>query len=58
MNAMLDFICMGQVELQGTRRTPKLLKLKKLKFCPKWDSNQQPLDYEAHTLSVRPDMPC
>ena len=45
---MLDFICMGPVDLTGARR--KLQNTKWKIPCPQWDSNPQPFDHKSDAL--------
>ena len=48
MDVMLDFICMGPVDLTGA-----CLKRQNTKWkipCPQWDSNPQPLDSKSDAL--------
>ena len=45
---MLDFICMGPVDLPGARRKRQNPKWKIP--CPQWDSNPQPLDSKSDAL--------
>ena len=47
---MVDFICMGLLELQGMRR--KNYKLKN--SCAQWDSSSAPSAYEADALPIAP----
>ena len=48
MDVMLDFICMGPVDLPGAR--PKRQNTKWKISCPQWDSNPQPFDSESDAL--------
>ena len=48
MDVMLDFICMGPVDLPGARRKRQNTKLKI--SCPQWDSNPQPFDSKSDAL--------
>ena len=48
MDVMLDFICMGPVDLPGARRKRQNTKWKIL--CPQWDSNPQPFDSKSDAL--------
>ena len=48
MDVMLDFICMGPVDLPGARRKRQNTKWKI--FCPQWDSNPQPFDFKSDAL--------
>ena len=48
MDFMLDFICMGPVDLPGARRKRQNTKLKN--SCPQWDSNPQPFDSKSDAL--------
>ena len=48
MDVMLDFICMGPVDLPGARRKRQNTKWKIP--CPQWDSNPQPLDSKSDAL--------
>ena len=48
IDVMLDFICMGPVDLTGTRR--KLQNTKWKSPCPQWDSNPQPFDPKSDAL--------
>ena len=41
---MVDFICMGLLDLSGARTNKK--------SCPQWDLNPGPSAYEANSLSV------
>ena len=45
---MLDFICMGPVDLPGARRKRQNTKWKI--SCPQWDSNPQPSDSKSDAL--------
>ena len=45
---MVDFICMGLLDLFGTRTENYKMK----NSCPYWDSNPGPSTYEANALSV------
>ena len=45
---MLDFICMGPVDLPGGRRKRQDTKWKIP--CPQWDSNPRPLDLKSDAL--------
>ena len=45
---MLDFICMGPVDLPGVRRKRQNPKWKI--HCPQWDSNPQSLDSKSDAL--------
>ena len=45
---MLDFICMGPVDLPGARRKRQNTKWKI--SCPQWDSNSQPFDSKSDAL--------
>ena len=45
---MLDFICMGPVDLTGARRKRQNTKWKIP--CPQWDSNPQPFDSKSDAL--------
>ena len=45
---MLDFICMGPVDLTGARRKRQNTKWKMP--CPQWDSNPQPFDWKSDAL--------
>ena len=45
---MIDFICMGPVDLTGARRKRQNTKLKIP--CPQWDSNPQPFDSKSDAL--------
>ena len=45
---MLDFICMGTVDLPGARRKRQNTKSKI--SCPQWDSNPQPFDSKSDAL--------
>ena len=45
---MLDFICMGPVDLRGARRKRQNTKWKGP--CPQWDSNPQPFDSKSDAL--------
>ena len=49
---MLDFICMGQVDLSGARR--KAIKYKVQNSCPQLDSNSQPSDWKSDALPTGP----
>ena len=46
--AMVDFICMGLLDLRWARTENYKIK----NSCPQWDSNQGPSAYDASTLSV------
>ena len=48
MDVMLDFICMGPVDLTGARRKRQNTKWKNP--CPQWDSNPQPVDSKSDAL--------
>ena len=48
MDVMLDFICMGPVDLPGARRKRQNTKWKI--SCPQWDSNPQPFDSKSDAL--------
>ena len=48
MDVMLDFICMGPVDLTGARWKRKNTKWKIP--CPQWDSNPQPFDSKSDAL--------
>ena len=48
MDVMLDFICMGPVDLPGARRKRQNTKWKIP--CPQWDSNPQPFDSKSDAL--------
>ena len=48
MDVMLDFICMGPVDLPGARRKRQNTKWKIT--CPQWDSNPQPFDSKSDAL--------
>ena len=48
MDVMLDFICMGAVDLPGVRRKRQNTKWKN--SCPQLDSNPQPLDLKSDAL--------
>ena len=48
MDVMLDFICMGPVDLTGARRKRQNTKWKIP--CPQWDSNSQPFDSKSDAL--------
>ena len=48
MDVMLDFICMGPVDLTATRRKRQNTKWKIP--CPQWDSNPQPVDSKSDAL--------
>ena len=48
MDVMLDFICMGPVDLPGARRKRKNTKWKI--SCPQWDSNPQTFDSKSDAL--------
>ena len=48
MDVMLDFICMGPVDLTGAHR--KLQNTKWKISCPQWDSNPQPFDPKSDAL--------
>ena len=50
---MINFICMGLLELQGTGG--KNYKMKK--SCPKWESNPVPSTYETYALPIDPRDP-
>ena len=57
INVMLNFSCMGSVELQRTQTKQKLQSEKK--YCPKRDSNQRPaplIPYEAIALATQQDL--
>ena len=45
---MLDFICMGPVDLIGARRKRQNTKWKLP--CPQWDLNPQPFDSKSDAL--------
>ena len=45
---MVDFICMGLLDLWGARTENYKMK----HFCPQWDSNPGPSAYEPNALSV------
>ena len=45
---MVDFICMGLLDLFGTRTENYKMK----NSCPQWDSNPGPSAYAANALSV------
>ena len=47
MNVMLDFICMGFVELWETRRKRKIHN-KNVRL--QWESNQQPIAFQTGAL--------
>ena len=51
VNAMLDVICMGSVELRGTRIK---WKLQNENHCLQCDSNPQPSHPEVNVLSITP----
>ena len=46
---MVDFICMGLLDLWGARTENYNMK----NSCPQWDSNPGPYAYEANALSVQ-----
>ena len=48
VHVMVDFICMGPVDLPGARRKRQNTKWKIP--CPQWDSNPQPLDSKTDAL--------
>ena len=48
MDVMLDFICMGPVDLTGVRRKRQNTKWKIP--CPQWDSSSQPFDSKSDAL--------
>ena len=48
MDVMLDFICMGPVDLPGARRKRQNTKWK-ISY-PQWDSNPQPFDSKSDAL--------
>ena len=48
---MVDFICIGLLELQGTSRQQEL---QNENSCPQRDSNPVPYAYEADMLSIEP----
>ena len=48
MDVMLDFICIGPVDLIGARRKRQNTKWKIP--CPQWDSNPQPFDSKSDAL--------
>ena len=48
MDVMLDFICMGAVDLPGARRKRQKYKMKN--YCQQWDSNPQPSDFKSDAL--------
>ena len=48
LDVMLDFICMGPVDLPGARRKRRNTKWKVP--CPQWDSNPQPFDSKSDAL--------
>ena len=48
---MLDFICMGPVDLPGARR--KRQNKKRKIPCPQWDSNPQPFDSKSDALPTK-----
>ena len=48
MDVMLDFICMGPVDLPGARRKRQNTKWKI--SSPQWDSNPQPFDSKSDAL--------
>ena len=50
MDVMLEFICMGPVDLPGARRKRQNTKWKI--SCPQWDSNPQPFDSKSDALST------
>ena len=45
---MVDFICMGLIDLRGARTE----NYKKKKNCPEWDSNPELYAYKANALSI------
>ena len=47
-DVMLDFICMGPVDLSGARRNATKYKMKN--FCPQRDSNPQPSYWKSDAL--------
>ena len=47
MDVMLDFICMGPVDLSWS--ASKATKYKMKNPCPQWDSNPQPWDFALPT---------
>ena len=49
MYVMVDFICMGILELQGA----KTQNYKMTNSCPQRDSNSRSLIYKATTVTVR-----
>ena len=49
MDVMLDFICMGPVDLSGARRKRQNTKWKIP--CSQWDSNPQPLDSKSDAVT-------
>ena len=46
---MVDFICMGLLDLFGTRTENNKMK----SACPQWDSNPGPSAYVVNTLSYK-----
>ena len=48
MDVMLDFICIGPVDLPGAVGSDKIQNEKIP--CPQWDSNPQPLDSKSDAL--------
>ena len=49
MNVMLDFICMGSVDLQGAHGKAKKYKMNK--YCPQFSSNLEIGSQSFHRLS-------